>query len=226
MVGLHPALGLSHGAVHDDSPAMALDILEALRPIVDMTVLSYLDYGQGAPMGTDGKPFKVTRDMAYELENGTCRLFRPLSTALASSVSMAVAGPALEWSSVIAKRLASTEKITIIAPVDPRIHERKPYMDLSADIHVSDLIPDEMWERVSPLLPAWKQRGVAADIRNVLAAIVAHEIYGCSWPVSVKPFGCKHQTARARLAEWQESGVWQDIKAEIIKPVTAESQTA
>jgi hypothetical protein len=144
---------------------------------------------------------------------------------LASAVSMNVAGPALQWATLIAKTLASTEKITIIAPVDPRINDRPLAMTLADDITVQDLIPDHTWQTVRAMLPEWKRRGVATDIRNIVATIIAHEIYGCSWPKSAK-FGGKWQTARDRLAEWKDNGIWESVKAEILRSGISQEEIA
>jgi CRISP-associated protein Cas1 len=224
--GLHPGLGLSHGEIHDNKPGMALDIIEPLRPIADRVVLSYLDSGHGIPFDDTGRPAYISRDSAYELENGTCRLFPPMTTRLASAVSMAVAGPAMRWAEKIARSLAATTHISVIAPFDPRIRERKEMAELAPDTTTEDLVPGALWSRVEPLIPL-RPSGHGpplANPRGVLASVVAHELYGVAWPKAARVSGITWQKCKKRFLQWQESGTWDAVKAEITKTESTRQQ--
>jgi CRISP-associated protein Cas1 len=227
-VGLHPALGLAHGMNDKDSPGMALDILEPLRPIVDAAVLSYLDCGNGIPLNEKSKPAWISRDSAYELPNGVCRLFPPMTSQLASSVSMAVASHAARWAERIARSLTHTDHISTLAPFDPRLRDRPHRFELGSDVTAEDIVPDEMWFRIQPILPQFTIGKHSADARRVLAGVILHEIYGLSY--SAKNFDsrrfCNWQTARKRLEHWQQLGVWETIREIVTRPGISQTLTA
>jgi hypothetical protein len=226
--GLHPALGLSHGAVHEDSPAMALDIMEPLRPVADRVVLSYLDHGNGIPLDDTGKPAYISHDCAVELEDGTCRLFPPMTNYLATAVSMAVAPHAMRWAESIAMNLAATAHISVVAPFDPRIRQRAGSRELDTASTPCDLIPDHVWERVRELIPVVPPGiGRRSDVRSLLACVIAHEVYGVTWPKASSQFHVDFRTARRRLEDWQETGIWDGIHSEITRAgVTREATQA
>jgi hypothetical protein len=216
--GLHPALGLSHGAIHEDKPAMALDIIEPLRPIADQVVLSYLDHGNGIPFTELGKPAYLEKECAYELDNGVCRLFPPMTTRLASAVSMAVAPYAMQWAETITRGLAATARISVVAPFDPRIRERTEAKELDPSITADELIPDHVWNAVRELIPPrTHNKGIVTDPRKILAGIVAHEIYGVTWPKVSAICHMDFRTCRRRLEQWKESGAWEAIKTHVTK---------
>jgi CRISPR-associated endonuclease Cas1 len=217
ILGLHPGIGIGHGT-HDGKPGMALDIIEPLRPIADRVVLSYLDYGSGIPLGDDGKPAYISKECAYELDNGTCRLFPPMTTRLATAVSMAVAGEAMRYAEQAVKAIAPGTNAMLNAPKDVRLRNRPVTAGkLSPDITPADLIPGHVREYVSALLPVRVTSGVPVDTWTVLAGIIAHDVYGASWQ-SVEVLGIDSRTCRARLAQWEETGVWPKIRAEITRP--------
>jgi CRISPR-associated endonuclease Cas1 len=217
--GLHPALGLSHGTVHEETPAMALDLIEPLRPIADQVVLSYLDHGNGIPFDDTGKPAYLDKRCAYELKNGVCHLSAPMTSQLAAAVSMTVAPHAMQWAENTAKNLAATAHISIVAPFDPRLKNRDGRKDLDAASTPRDLIPDHVWERVRTLIPEVPPGvGRRSDPRAILAGIIAHEIYGISWPKVATGFHLDWRTCRRRLGDWQETGAWESIKAEVTRP--------
>jgi CRISPR-associated endonuclease Cas1 len=219
IMGLHPALGMSHGAVHEAKSAMALDIIEAVRPVTDRVVLSYMDHGNGIPMGDDGKPAYLEKECGYELDNGTCRLYPPMTARLATAVSMAVAPHVIEIAQRIVRALTATEKVTLLAPLDPRIRERKPGRLLSSEITIEEIVPDHIWRIVDPMLPPKPGKStITTDPRAILAAIIAHELYGVTWPKTVQNSPIDYRTARSRLGYWQKLGVWESIKAEFTKP--------
>lgn len=217
--GLHPGIGISHGKIHDNSPAMALDLLEPCRPICDSIVLSYLDCGQGHPMSENGKLFYWSKDAATEMNGGICRLNKEVVYKLASAISMAIAPHAMRWAETVARNISRTERISIVAPFDPRLRNRVAPRDLDSSTTPQDLISDQVWKLVSPLIPVVPPGiGRRSDPRSILAAIVAHEIYNVSWPKASTGMHVDFRTCRRRLADWQQCGVWDEIKAEVTKP--------
>lgn len=216
ILGLHPGLGVGHG-IHDGKPGMALDIVEPLRPIVDRTVLSYLDYGNGIPFDDTGNPAYIGQDNAMELADGTCRLLAPMTSRLATAVSMAVAAEAVRYAELAIKILAPNVRKGSI-PRDTRTGLRiAPGGKLAADITVTDLIPDAVWNAVYPFIPVRHASGITVDERSVLAGIVAHEIYGVSWPgVEVLAVDCR--TCQSRLTLWEKTGVWTKIRGVVTRP--------
>lgn len=217
VLGLHPGIGIAHGT-HDGKPGLALDLLEALRPIVDRTVLSYLDYGNGIPFDDTGKPVRIGRDTAYEVSDGTCLLSAPMTTQLATAVSMAVAGDAMRYAELAVRTLAPGVNTKLMAPKDARLRKRQDSSgSLAPGIVTADLIPDVVWDAVTAFVPVRHTSGVSVDERTVLAGIAAHELYGASWP-DVEALGVDFRTCRSRLALWEKSGVWRKIRAEISRP--------
>ena len=220
-IGLHPGLGISHSELFA-KPGMALDLMEPLRPIADRAVLSFLDYGNGIPLGNNGMPAYLPKECAYETDDGICRLYPPMTHALAAKVSMAVAPHAAKWAQMIAQNLSNTMRMKLTIASDPRISERTepPGKDvLSPNLKPEDLIPDHIWETVKPLIPArGGQGGPIVDLRALLAGIVAHEMYGASWSSLPTAFNVSWHTCRRRLDQWKVQGAWDAIKAEITKP--------
>jgi CRISPR-associated protein Cas1 len=217
VLGLHPGIGPTHG-VSAGKSGMALDLLEPLRPIVDRVILSYLDYGNGIPLDDTGKPAYITRRSAYELEDGTCRLFPPMTTRLATAVSMAVAPHAMRYAELAVRTLAPGNTTAMNAPKDARLRERPVTSGkLMPGISVPDLIPDSVWDAVSPFVPVRHARGPSVDERTILAGIVAVMVYGAAWP-AVRALGTAEATCKARLALWEETGAWAKIRAEVTRP--------
>lgn len=225
ILGLHPGIGVQHGT-HDGKPGMALDILEPLRPIVDRTVLSYLDYGRGIPFDDTGKPAYISKDCAYELTDGTCRLFPPMTTRLATAVSMAVAPDAMRFAELAVRTLAPGVNTGMKAPRDARLRKRPGVPGvLAPGITTPDLVPDAIWDAVAPYIPLRHASGITVDERTVLAGIVAHDLYGASWP-SVEVLGIDARTCQSRLAFWEKSGVWPKIRGEITRPGISQRSSA
>ncbi|WP_373294590.1 IS5 family transposase [Streptomyces albiflavescens] len=78
-----------------------------------------------------------------------------------------------------------------------------------------DLVPDDLWERVAPLLPPRPPRRrrypgrLPADDRAALRGIVYVLCKGVSWAdVPTERIGCSGVTAWRRLRDWTEAGVW------------------
>lgn len=214
--GIHPGIGIAHGT-HDGKPGLALEILEPLRPIAERVVLSFTSYGQGHSFGDDGKPVRITKDCAYELDNGVCRLFQPMTSRLSSAVSMAVAPHAIQWAEYVVSKIAPGNKAARLAPVDRRIRPRPVTRGkLAPDVTVEDLVPGHVWEIIRPLLPERNGRGKFADTRTVLAGICAIEIHGCV-PSHVSALGIDYRACAARLARWQRAGIWDQVRAELTR---------
>lgn len=79
----------------------------------------------------------------------------------------------------------------------------------------ADLVSDDLWERVAPLLPARAPRRhrypgrLPADDRAALRGIVYVLRKSVSWrDVPAELVGCSGVTAWRRLRDWTEAGVW------------------
>ncbi|MGW6216349.1 transposase [Streptomyces sp. NPDC055109] len=82
----------------------------------------------------------------------------------------------------------------------------------------AELVPDDLWERVAPLLPARPPRRprypgrLPADDRAVLRGIVYVLCKSVSWrDVPAEQVGCSGVTAWRRLRDWTEAGVWPQL---------------
>ncbi|MGW8398014.1 IS5 family transposase [Streptomyces lydicus] len=78
-----------------------------------------------------------------------------------------------------------------------------------------DLVPDDLWERIVPLLPARPLRRrrfpgrLPVDDRVALAGIVYVLCKGVSWrDVPAERIGCSGVTCWRRLWDWTEADVW------------------
>jgi transposase len=79
----------------------------------------------------------------------------------------------------------------------------------------AELVPDDLWERVAPLLPPHPPRRRRhpgrrpIDDRMALAGVIYVLHKGVAWrdvPASV--VGCSGVTCRRRLRDWTAAGVW------------------
>ena len=79
------------------------------------------------------------------------------------------------------------------------------------------IVTDELWRVVEPLLPEVKRRyrypgRRRIDDRRVLTGILFVLRTGISWPDLPQEMGCgSGMTCWRRLREWQEAGVWQRL---------------
>ena len=81
---------------------------------------------------------------------------------------------------------------------------------------ITELVPDALWERVRPLLPAGKPHpwGVCrarVDERRVLAGILFVLREGCRWRALDQTGICSGSTAHRRFQEWQQAGVFAEL---------------
>jgi transposase len=79
-----------------------------------------------------------------------------------------------------------------------------------------ELVSDELWEIVEPLLPEEppKPRGgrPRIDDRAALTGIVFVLKSGIPWEMLPKEMGCgSGSTCWRRLRDWQEAGVWEEL---------------
>lgn len=79
----------------------------------------------------------------------------------------------------------------------------------------ADLVPDDLWERIAPLLPVHPPRRhrypgrLPVDDRAALRGIVYVLRKSVSWrDVPAEWVGCSGVTAWRRLRDWTEAGVW------------------
>ena len=83
-------------------------------------------------------------------------------------------------------------------------------------LHVTDdLVPDDLWERVAPLLPPRSPRRrrypgrLPTDDRAALRGIIYVLCKGVSWAdVPTERIGCSGVTSWRRLRDWTQAGVW------------------
>lgn len=75
-------------------------------------------------------------------------------------------------------------------------------------------IPDELWERIKPLLPAPKPKKKPGrprmDDRKAMTAIFYVLRTGCQWKALPRSLGAP-STVHDRFQEWQESGVFEKL---------------
>ncbi|MFC9432129.1 IS5 family transposase [Streptomyces sp. NPDC056987] len=87
----------------------------------------------------------------------------------------------------------------------------------------ADLVPDDLWERVVPLLPPAPERRrrypgrLRVPDRAALAGIMYVLRTGVAWrDVPAESVGCSGVTAWRRLRDWTEAGVWPRLHATLL----------
>ena len=78
------------------------------------------------------------------------------------------------------------------------------------------LLPDGLWERIEPLLPAEppKPKGGRPRVpdRACLTGVLFVAKTGCPWEYLPRELGCgSGMTCWRRLRDWQAAGVWQEV---------------
>lgn len=80
-------------------------------------------------------------------------------------------------------------------------------------------IPDDLWERVKPWLPAYRRSPLGGrppiSDRRVLAGIIYRLRTGCQWDAIPSEFG-SGSTCYRRFAQWCEAGVFEKLHAEML----------
>ncbi|MEU5015561.1 IS5 family transposase [Streptomyces sp. NPDC021749] len=86
-----------------------------------------------------------------------------------------------------------------------------------------DLVPDDLWERVAPLLPPVPERRrrcpgrLRVPDRTALAGILYVLRTGVAWrDVPAETVVCSGVTAWRRLRDWTEAGVWPRLHAALL----------
>lgn len=87
----------------------------------------------------------------------------------------------------------------------------------------ADLVPDDLWERVAPLLPPAPERRrrypgrLRVPDRTALAGILYVLRTGVAWrDVPTETVGCSGVTAWRRLRDWTEAGIWSRLHATLL----------
>jgi transposase len=93
------------------------------------------------------------------------------------------------------------------------------------------LLPDELWDRIEPLLPPPKPRRFRfpgrkpIDHRKALTGILFVLKTGIRWEDLPRELGCgSGMTCWRRLRDWQEAGVWQALHELLLAELQAADQ--
>jgi transposase len=92
----------------------------------------------------------------------------------------------------------------------------KPAIGVTVEGMAKELVPDDLWEAIEPLLPAEppKSKGgrPRVDDRAALTGIIFVLKSGIPWEMLPQEMGCgSGVTCWRRLREWQEAGVWERL---------------
>ena len=92
----------------------------------------------------------------------------------------------------------------------------KPAIDVTVDGMAKELVPDDLWEVIEPLLPPEppKPKGgrPRVDNRAALTGIIFVLKSGIPWEMLPQEMGCgSGVTCWRRLREWQEASVWERL---------------
>src|SRR5215470_19290505 len=93
------------------------------------------------------------------------------------------------------------------------------------------LLPDELWERIEPLLPPAKPRRFRypgrkpLTHRQALTGILFVLKHGLNWNDLPCELGCgSGSRCRRRLAEWHEAGIWAQLHALLLAELQGADQ--
>lgn len=143
--GFDPVLGLLH-ADHTGRDALALDLMEPVRPAVDAFVLDFI------------AQHEFTRDEVFETPAGQCRLLPPLAKVLAATAPR-WARLVLPIAQRLAQQLVAAAQVQRPSPNESRrSHERRPQYRVMREFSPR-LLPAED-PRYQPGTVAKRQRSV------------------------------------------------------------------
>jgi transposase len=86
----------------------------------------------------------------------------------------------------------------------------------------AELLPDELWQQISPLLPprpkpSSKGGRPPADERSVLRGIIFVLKTGIQWQMLPRQaFGVSGSTCWRRFTEWAEAGIWPELHQRLL----------
>lgn len=89
------------------------------------------------------------------------------------------------------------------------------------------IVPDELWERIEPLLPRWDNALPKLGRRRVPDRLVLQGILfvlhtGIQWEFLPQELGFgSGMTCWRRLEEWNDAGVWQRLHEELLAELNA-----
>jgi transposase len=91
-----------------------------------------------------------------------------------------------------------------------------------------ELVPDELWKIVEPLIPAQRERPQGGgthyvDDRAVFTAIVYVLTSGCAWRHLPAEFGVSKATAHRRFVAWTEAGLWRRLHRVVLDRLGAQA---
>jgi transposase len=85
-----------------------------------------------------------------------------------------------------------------------------------------DLLPDELWAEIEPLLPpppppSPKGGRPPVDARKALAGILFVLRTGCQWQmVPAAAFGVSGSSCWRRFSEWTDAGIWPELHRRLL----------
>lgn len=83
---------------------------------------------------------------------------------------------------------------------------------------------DEQWELIAPLLPKHKRRGrPRAEDRRTLNGILWVLRSGARWKDLPPTYGSR-STCQRRLQEWQDQGVWERIRLQLLSTLDSQAK--
>lgn len=220
--GLIPSIGISH----TDKPgrdSMALDLMEAIRPACDRVALSMLAPDGAISYTREGKPRYFDRRWVSETREGACRLIPPVTHELAShagTLAAAILPVTLQVAQAIADTNRTSRRMTASlrgrrVPGQAKATPMAPRAWLKPGVTTEQLVPDEVWARIAPLLPPRPASRVGrpqtSSDREIIGGLAARYILGVPWSQCPAP----PVSMRQRLNKWQQAGCWTAIRSEL-----------
>ena len=89
-----------------------------------------------------------------------------------------------------------------------------------------ELVPDELWLIVEPLIPRQRLRPQGGGTRQVEArAVFTAVVYvlttGCAWRHLPPSFGVSRATAHRRFTAWTKAGLWRRLHRAVLDELGA-----